>query len=182
MNNGLAMAQNGLSGMNLHGSLDGNCGGYSPLCGRTAAERARGQMSALPLYYGLMMLNKVGPGQFLGVRVSYQNPDAAVPRVYALKGTDGRLRVVAVHPGDLAGKLGPVNATIRVGGTNGGTVTVNRLTGDALNTDQNVLVDGAAVAADGTHGGRPAKLTYDGAEFAYQLRPGTAVVFTVDKK
>jgi Ricin-type beta-trefoil lectin domain len=76
----LLLAQHGVRGADFHGGISG-CGPYSPLCTSGSSTN----LTAQPLFYGLLAADQVGTGSFLNVT----NPDSANLRTYAVQNGSG---------------------------------------------------------------------------------------------
>jgi hypothetical protein len=72
----LLLAQEGVQGADFHGGISG-CPLYSPLCPSGGGT----DLTAQPLYYGLLAVKEVGTGSFLDV----DNSDSANLRAYAVQ-------------------------------------------------------------------------------------------------
>lgn len=101
----LMIAQDGVVNAEFMGGTTstGACDPYTPLCPTT------GDLTARPVYYGLLATELVGTGRF--VKVS--NPDSADIRAYALK-HGSRLTVVLDDVQDPASN-GPTTVTLNLG-------------------------------------------------------------------
>src|SRR5256714_920349 len=82
-----AIAHTGIRGEYFHSAI-ARCGApkpfykaYTPFCAATDADAAAGRLIPHPEYYGLLMLQQVGTGNF----VPLSNPDPATLRAYAVK-------------------------------------------------------------------------------------------------
>jgi hypothetical protein len=76
----LLLAQHGVQSADFHGAISG-CGPYSPLCTSGSSTN----LTAQPLFYGLLAVNQVGTGSFLDV----DDPDSADLRAYAVQNGSG---------------------------------------------------------------------------------------------
>jgi len=138
----LTGAENGVAGMDFHGSLSKSCSGYTPLC-----QVGPDEWGAQPVYYGMLFTRLLGAGQLLPVTVSTSGNVTA----FALDPDGGGgLRVIVENlsprPADIALRVG--------GGTR--TVSVLHLTASSLLATSGVRIQGARVAANGTlHPGTP---------------------------
>ncbi|MFI5893476.1 glycosyl hydrolase family protein [Actinoplanes sp. NPDC051513] len=151
----LSMTQAGLSGVNIHGGLgvcddpiwNGKFQRYTPICAASKAYELAQVYQVMPIYYGLWMARRMGPGRFLPVSLESDRNLTA----YAVRGDDGHTRIALVQKD--ATTAAPVRVSLTVGGRDRG-ATVLRMTGDAL--------DGRATQIQGA--------TVDGLG---KLRPGT---------
>jgi hypothetical protein len=100
----LLLAQNGVANAEfMDGTNSAGCDPYTPLCPTT------GDLTARPVYYGMLAAALVGTGNFVGVT----NPDAADVRAYAVK-NGPHLTVVLDDVQDPAGN-GPTAVTLDLG-------------------------------------------------------------------
>lgn len=178
----LAMAQAGVAGINLHGGL-GVCGAplfngrfqrYTPVCAADKADEQARIYKAMPLYYGLWMATRLGPGRFLPVTLSTDRNITA----YAVRGDDGRTRLVVVQKEETS--TAPVRLDITVGGRNRG-AEVLRLTGATLG-GSDVAIQGAQVDRRGKlKPGRADRAKVRDGVLSVNLTGGSAVLITLDK-
>jgi hypothetical protein len=128
------VAELGVAGVNFHSYF--RCGGYTPICADN-----RGGYQAMPMYYGLLLFRAAGPGHPLPVRLATPANLAA----HALRGADGRIRLVLVN------KEREEAATVQVTDVRKATrATVLRLRGPAPESTTGITLGGRAVAADGS--------------------------------
>lgn len=101
----LLLAQDGVANAEFMGGTTstGACDPYTPLCPTT------GDLTARPVYYGMLATALVGTGSFVGV----DNPDSADVRAYAVK-HGNRLTVVLDDVQDPASS-GPTTVTLNLG-------------------------------------------------------------------
>jgi len=179
MDYSLQMAQAGLAGVNIHGGLgvcnapiwNGKFQRYTPFCALDSADEAAQIYHAMPIYYGLWMARRLGPGTFLPVTVTSNNN----LRAYAVRGDDCRLRVAVVEKDDTSAL--PTTVTVNVGGRNR-TAEVLHLTGAALNTEP-TAVQGATVDRAGhLTPGRPDLGRVHGGALTVDVAAGSAAVIT----
>jgi hypothetical protein len=173
------VAQTGVRGLYFHSAI-ARCGGpkplykaYTPFCAPTDADARAGRLRAQPEYYGLLMLQQVGTGNFQPV----ENTSTARVRAYALR-RDGRLRLVLVNVQDPATSR-PLITTVRLGGTytQGNLV---RLTGPGLAAKTGITLGGHVVGRDGTFAGTDkTPLPVNGTELTLSLSSGTATLVTL---
>jgi hypothetical protein len=146
---GLSMAQDGLRGVNIHGGLgvcndpiwNGKFQRYTPICASSTAYQLAQVYQVMPIYYGIWMARRMGPGRFLPVTVTSDTNLSA----YAVKGDDGHTRIALVQKD--ATTAAPVHVTLAVGGGNR-TAKVLHMTGDAL-SGVATTVQGATVDPNG---------------------------------
>jgi beta-glucosidase len=173
------VAQTGVRGLYFHSSI-ARCGApkplykaYTPFCAPTDADAAAGRLRAQPEYYGLLLQQKVGTGNFLPV----QNSDTAKVRAYAVRRGD-RLRLVLVNVQDPATSA-PLTTTVRLPGTFTYGTTVS-LTGPTLDATTGITLGGHTVHPDGTFAGTNSEpLPVSGNEVTVTLPPGTATLVTL---
>jgi hypothetical protein len=159
----LSMAQAGVAGVNIHGGLgvcnepiwNGKFQRYTPFCAANKAYELAQVYRVMPIYYGLWMARRMGPGRFLPVTLSSDRNVSA----YAVRGDDGHTRIALVQKD--ATTAAPVQVTVTVGGGRRN-AKVLHLTGTALN-EEPVAVQGATV------------------DIAGRLKPGAPDVVRVDK-
>ena len=144
----LSMAQAGLAGINVHGGLgvcndpiwNGKYQRYTPICATSKAYELAQVYQAMPIYYGLWLARRMGPGTFLPVALSSERNISA----YAVRGDDGHTRIALVQKD--ATTAAPVEVTLTVGGRSR-TASILHLTGTALDgvstSVQGATVDGA---------------------------------------
>jgi hypothetical protein len=137
----LSGAQSGVTGMNFHGNLD-VCGvTYTPICATNATNKAANVYTAAPLYYGMLMVSRMGTGSFLPTSSS------GSVRAFAVRQADGSTRVMLLDKDAPGGT--PVS--VQVSGVGGNTATAVTLTGSSLSSSaSDVRIQGAQVGADGT--------------------------------
>jgi len=146
---GLSMAQAGLEGVNIHGGLgvcnepiwNGKFQRYTPICASGTAYELAQVYQVMPIYYGIWMARRMGPGRFLPVTVS----SATNLSAYAVRGDDGRTRIALVQKD--ATTDAPVHVTLHVGGGNRA-AKVLHMTGEAL-ASAATEVQGATVDPSG---------------------------------
>jgi hypothetical protein len=182
MDYSLQMAQAGVAGVNIHGGLgvcnepiwNGKFQRYTPFCAANTADEAAQIYHAMPIYYGLWMARRLGPGTFLPVTVS---ADTNI-RAYAVRGDDCKLRVAVIQKDDTS--AAPVSVTVNVGGRNR-RAEVLRLTGASLNTEP-TAVQGATVDSAGHLApGRPGTALVRHGALSVDVASGSAAVLTLDR-
>jgi hypothetical protein len=128
-------AQQGVAGMNFHGSLTGSCQRYTPLCLVSGHE-----YQAEPVFYGMAFTHLLGTGTLIPVSMGKDSGLAG----HAIRSASGTVRImienlsasavtVALHAGKVAGPA-----------------TVLALTGPSLSATSGERIEGAIVKADGT--------------------------------
>jgi hypothetical protein len=132
------VAQLGVIGVNLHGTLD-RCGGYSPICASSRALAQTDDIRVQPNYYAMLLFHHAARGRFASVRVEGSRYVTA----YATLDGDRAVHVTLIN-------LGPAPATARIavpGRFRMGSVM--RLAGAALESSSEVTLAGSAVGPDG---------------------------------
>lgn len=176
---GLSMAQAGLAGVNIHGGLgvcndpiwNGKFQRYTPICAANKAYELAQSYKVMPIYYGIWMARRMGPGRFLPVTVDTTRNLSA----YAVQGDDGRTRIALVQKD--ATSAAPVSVTLSVGGHR--SAKVLRMTGTALN-EETTAVQGATVDASGRlRPGAPESVPVTGGRLTLTVGAGSAVVITL---
>jgi hypothetical protein len=182
MDYNLVLAQAGFSGVNFHGGF-GVCGEplfngrfqrYTPICAANEADAQAKIYTAMPLYYGLYMATRMGPGRFVPVTVSSDRNVTA----YAVRGRDGRLRIAVIEKDDTSGA--PVPVSISVDGASGG-ASVIHLTGTSLDSATGVTVQGASVDRTGhLRPGRADRVRVRHGALSLTVASGSAAIITLD--
>ena len=145
----MSMAQAGLSGVNIHGGLgvcnepiwNGKFQRYTPFCAASKADELAQVYKAMPIYYGLWLARRMGPGRFLPLSTSTDRNITA----YAVRGDDGRTRIAVLQKDDTNST--PVRLDIRLGG-HAQHAEVLRLTGTSL-ADEQTAIQGSTVDSRG---------------------------------
>jgi hypothetical protein len=145
----MSMAQAGLSGVNIHGGLgvcnepiwNGKFQRYTPFCAASKADEAAQVYRAMPIYYGLWLARRLGPGTFLPLTVSTDRNVTA----YSVRGDDGRTRIAVLQKDDTGAAA--VQVDIRLG-TRSRDAEVLHLTGDSLAGEQ-AAIQGSTVDRQG---------------------------------
>jgi hypothetical protein len=176
----LLLAQHGVSGLNFHGTI-GQCGKpeqdnrvrfYTPLCAATATDLAAGMLTPQPVYYGLLLVHLLGPGRFLTDTVSSTGNITS----YAVRGTDGKIRVVVVDKDPVS--KAPVTVSLHLGTGTGAQLL--HLTGTSLTSASGIAIQGATVSRTGTFTpGSADKLSGHNGDFTVTIHPGSAALLTV---
>jgi hypothetical protein len=144
------------------------------LCATSAADEQNHIFTPQPIYYGMLFVNLVGTGKFLPVTVSSPNNNITA---YALRGNDGKTRVVLVEKDTVP--QGSVSVTLKAG-TSSGHAQVIKLTGSSLASGQKVEVQGATVAKDGSFTpGRPKQIRGNNGMYTINLNSGSAALITL---
>lgn len=181
----LIAAHEGVIGVNFHGGL-GSCSvagtiaspWYSPLCVLTS-----GQLRARPEYYGLLLLRSLEGCAFLPTAYSTSRDIA----IYALRATDGSLRVViddmeapvAARRGKRARAPAPALIALRADRSYDH-ASVVRLSAPSARSAQGVRYGGAQVGEDGSFAGPvPVPLAGAPGSFRVAVRPASVAVVTL---
>lgn len=124
----------GAIGINFHG---GGYGAYTPIAGSPEAGYI-----ARPEYYGLLLFGVAGPGQL--VQTTLGGADALpLLSTYALRGTDGRMRVVLIN------KEIHQDAKVTLTGVSSASGRVLRLEAPHVGDTTDVTFGGAPVGENG---------------------------------
>jgi hypothetical protein len=176
----LLLAQQGVQGFNFHGTI-GQCGHaeqdhrvrfYTPLCAASAADLAAGMLTPQPVFYGLLMVHLLGPGQFVRTSVSSTGNVTA----YSVRGGDGRTRVMVVDKDATSG--GTASVTLSAGTES--VAHVLNLTAPSLTSTSGIAVQGAAVDRSGRFTpGPPVTVPGGGGRFTIPVHAGSAALVTL---
>jgi hypothetical protein len=135
--------QAGTAGINLEGNPT-NCAGYTPLCARSAAALARGELSAQPDWYALLLTRTLVGDRPLPIRVSAAGSPNLL--VTAFAGPRHSMKVV-MSDDDPPGSP-PLSMRLYVG-RGERSATVLAMTAPSPSSTSGVLLGGHAVAGDG---------------------------------
>jgi hypothetical protein len=166
--------QAGAAGINFEGN-PANCEGYTPVCGPTPSRVASGALTAQPEWYALLMSR-----QLIGDRPvrAIVSPHWADVDVVPLLGS-GQLSLVVVDDDPPGAR--PVDLMLHLG-SGFGTATVLRLAAPSRASTSRVLLDGSAVAADGSWTPRPLpKLPLRAGAVSVAVPPASAALVSVDR-
>jgi len=176
----LSMAQAGLAGINVHGGLgvcndpiwNGKFQRYTPICAANKAYELAQVYQVMPIYYGLWMARRMGPGQFLPVSLDSDRNLTA----YAVRGDDGHTRIALVQKD--ATTAAPLRVALTVGGPDRG-ARVLRMTGDALD-GRAARVQGATVDGSGRlRPGAPDTARVEHGVLDISIAAGSAAIITL---
>jgi hypothetical protein len=160
-----ANAQNGSSGINLHGG--GNGPGYTPIADSNAAV-----VGARPEYYGMLLFAKAGQGSVYTTTGSLTTPNFSA---YAV-GASGATTSVVLSNKDATTT---VRATVDVGAALT-SAQATRLSGPSLSATSGVTLGGVAIEADGGFTpNAPETLAIAGSTFEVYVPPASAVLVAV---
>ncbi len=131
------LAEAGAAGANFHGSLlnSPRAGSYSPLTTNSSHYQANA------IYYGMLLFHSAGQGRIIPANISGSNHLDA----FATLGDDGKVHIVLINmdPGR--------NITARIAlGQQYHSATAVRLTGESLDSSDNITFAGSVVGDDGT--------------------------------
>jgi hypothetical protein len=177
----MTMARAGLSGVNIHGGLgvcnepiwNGKFQRYTPFCAATKADELAQVYKAMPIYYGLWLARRMGPGTFLPLTVSTDRNLTA----YAVRGDDGKTRIAVLHKEDT--DTTPVQLDIQLG-THARHAEALHLTGTDLASEQ-TTIQGSTVDSRGRlRPHRPDQLTVRNGTLNLDIPPGSAMLITVN--
>ncbi len=134
----------GASGINLQGN-PGNCFGYTPVCASSEERLARGELTAQPVWYALLLTKAlIGSRPVRTLVSSPGSPDIAVRSLLA---PDGTLRFVIVDDDPPGSPSASVALDV---GSRYGAASVLALTAPSLRATAGVRLGGRAVAEDGS--------------------------------
>ncbi|RAN77934.1 hypothetical protein B5P43_18000 [Bacillus sp. SRB_336] len=138
VNFALGSAEAGVTQLNFHGGFEPCLGGapMSPLCDTGTRSQPTGKLRMEPLYYGIMMVNKLGAGNFLRSEVDGDENIYAFP----VEHKDGTMGVMVVNQNDPA-KQAPVKITLMLPGQ-AATGTMTQLSGPSLTARDQTRIDG----------------------------------------
>jgi hypothetical protein len=176
----MSMAQAGLSGVNIHGGLgvcnepiwNGKFQRYTPFCAANKADEAAQVYRAMPIYYGLWLARRMGPGTFLPLTVSTDRNVTA----YAVRGDDGQTRIAVLQKDDTT--TAPVHLAIQLG-TRSRDAEVLHLTGTGL-ADEPTAIQGSTVDSQGRlkpH--HPDQIRVHNGVLSLDIPAGSAALITV---
>ncbi len=141
-------AQNGSSGVNMHG---GGTGPYTPITDNgTIATGPR------PEYYGLYLFSLAADGQLLSTQTDQSGAAAINFTSYAVGKTDGSTEVLLNNKD----ATNSVYATINLNATGAVTATLTTLTGTDLSATTGYTLNGALIGNDGSWTGGTATTVY----------------------
>ena len=134
----------GVQGINLQGN-PANCLGYSPVCATSAAALARGELTARPVWYALLLTKAlIGDRPLSTLVAAPAHPNLTV---HAMLAADGSLHFVIVDA-DPPGSR-PAAVSLHVG-PRYGAASVLSLSAPSLEATSGVTLGGRAVAGDGS--------------------------------
>lgn len=138
INFAMRSAMVGVTQLNFHGGLEACRGGApgSPLCDTGPRNEPTGQLTMRPQYYGIMMVNKLGSGDFLRSEVEGNENIYAYPVQHA----DGTMGVMVVNQNDPATQA-PVKITLTLP-QQAATGTMTQLAGPDLAIEGETRIDG----------------------------------------
>ncbi|WP_146238900.1 hypothetical protein [Arthrobacter livingstonensis] len=138
INFAMRSATEGVTQLNFHGGLEACKGGApgSPLCDSGPYNKPNGTLTMRPQYYGIMMVNKLGSGDFLRSEVAGNENIYAYP----VKHKDGTMGVMVVNQNDPA-KQAPAKITLTLP-RQAATGTMTQLAGPELNAQDQTRIDG----------------------------------------
>jgi len=177
----LTLARYGNVGVNFHGggqNMDGNnCPNGVSSCDRPfryspLLEVDSKVTAAAPLFYGMLLVSRIGAGDMLGTTVT--NPSNAKLRAYTVTPADGSTQVVLVNFEATTG----VNATVDVGAAVGSASAIY-LRGASLTSTTGVTLGEAPVTAAGAWTPKPAfTLARSGTTLTVPVPAASAVLIT----
>lgn len=138
VNYAMTNANAGVSMLNFHGGLEACKGGapMSPLCDTGSVRNPTGQLTMRPGYYGIMMVNKMGTGDFLPTEVA-GNENIYT---YAIKRADGTMGIMIVNENDPSVQApAPLTMTLP---TQAATGTMTQMAGSSFEAEDQTRIDG----------------------------------------
>ncbi|MGA7204034.1 MAG: glycoside hydrolase family 44 protein [Specibacter sp.] len=137
-NYAMLSASAGVTMLNFHGGLEACKGGapMSPLCDTGTVGNPTGQMTMRPEYYGIMMVNKLGSGDFLRSEVTGSENIYAYP----VKRADGTMGLMVVNQNDPA-KQARAKITLTLP-AQAATGTMSQMSGPTLDGEGETRIDG----------------------------------------
>jgi hypothetical protein len=168
----LLIAQQGIVNADfMDGTNAAGCDPYTPLCPTT------GDLTARPIYYGMLATELVGTGRFAAL----DDPDAANVRAYAVR-QGGRLTVVLDDVQDPAAN-GASAVTLNLGGDfrSGRLTALTTSSSAALSATTGITLGGEQVGAHGAFPpprSTPVAVRHGTASLTVQ--PGSAVIIQFD--
>lgn len=144
VNFALRSAVEGVTQLNFHGGFEACKGGApgSPLCDSGPYRKPTGTLAMRPQYYGIMMVNKLGAGDFLRSEVA---GDENI-YTYPVKHADGTLGVMVVNQNDPASQA-PVKITLTLP-QQAATGTMTQMSGPGIAVQDETRIDGQESSGD----------------------------------
>ncbi|WP_195849298.1 hypothetical protein [Arthrobacter sp. AQ5-05] len=138
VNYAMRSATEGVTKLFFHGALDACKGGppNSPLCDSGAFKKPNGIIAMRAQYYSMMMVNKVGAGDFLQNKVT--GNENIYP--YPVQHADGTLSVMIVNQNDSA-TIAPAQITLTLPAQTA-TGTMTQLAAPELTSQDRTRIDG----------------------------------------
>lgn len=138
VNYAMTSASVGVTMLNFHGGLEACKGGapMSPLCDTGTVRKPTGEMVMRPQYYGMMMVNKLGTGDFLPTEAA-GNENIYT---YAVKHADGTMSLMVVNHNDPS-KQAPAQVTLALP-AQAATGTMSQMAGTTFEEENQTRIDG----------------------------------------
>lgn len=138
VNFAMRSAMEGVTQLNFHGGLEACKGGApgSPLCDSGPYGKPNGTLTMRPQYYGIMMVNKLGSGDFLRSEVDGDQNIYAYP----VKHADGTMSLMVVNQNDPSNRA-PVKITLTLP-AQAATGTMTQMSGPELAVQDQTRIDG----------------------------------------
>lgn len=138
LNYALTQASAGVSLLNFHGGLEACKGGapMGPLCDTGTVGNATGDTAMRPGFYGMMMTNKMGSGDFL------RSESAGNENIYTypVKHADGTMSVMVVNQNDPTAQA-PAEITLTLPSQTA-TGTMTQMAGASFESEDSTRIDG----------------------------------------
>ena len=159
------IAQGGSVGANLHG---GNLGSvYTPIADNNGIV-----MEVRPEYYGMLLFTMMGQGTLLQTSVSTALQDVTA---YAVKGLSGALNILINNKDATQNLAVTIDCNQQINA-----VTLQLLTGPALNSTSGVAIQGANVSLDGSFSPQsPYTISVSGTRITCQVSAFSAAFIAV---
>ncbi len=134
----LTQAEAGVTMLNFHGGFEACRGGapMSPLCDTGTVGKPTGDMVMRPGFYGIMMTNKLGAGDFLRSEMAGNENIYAYP----VKHADGTMSIMVVNQNDPQVQA-PAEITLTLP-TQAATGTMTQMAGDSFESEDTTRIDG----------------------------------------
>ncbi len=138
LNYALTQAEAGVSMLNFHGGMEACKGGapMGPLCDTGTVASPTGDMVMRPGFYGIMMTNKLGSGDFLRSSMTGNENIYAYP----VKHADGTMSIMVVNQNDPMGNS-PAEITLTLP-TQAATGTMTQMAGASFESEDSTRIDG----------------------------------------
>jgi alpha-L-arabinofuranosidase len=127
----------------------------------------------MPIYYGLWMARRMGPGTFLPLTLSTDRNLTA----YAVRGDDGRTRIAVLHKEDT--DTAPVHLNLQLA-THARHAEVLHLTGTGLADEHTAVQDSTVDSKGRLRPNHPDKVNVRDGALSLDIPPGSAMMITIN--